>query len=380
MLLPLYQAHLENQLKSSELLLLELLIEVLQNIKEVSLEKIATVLPLPILFESRRKKVQRFLSLPSLNIETFWFGIIKNWLKEKFSPKLPIHLVIDRTIWSRKNLIMVSLVYDQRAIPIYFEFLPKLGSSNFSEQTKVISQILPLFKEYKIILLADREFCSVKLANWLREKKLMFCLRLKKNEFIEVKNGQPSALNTLGLKPGVSWFLEGVKVTKTQKIGGFNLAGKWRGRPREIVPLEGWFILTNLKGLAPAIASYKKRFAIEEMFRDFKSGGYNMEDTNVTGSRLISLILIMAIAYSSATFKGQQIKGIGVQKYVGRVKEYGRIQRRHSSFYIGLYGQTWVDFLDSCWGLVVKLMKLNRHKLEDYLRGQRAMNLILSTF
>ena len=69
-----------------------------------------------------------------------------------------------------------------------------------------------------------------------------------------------------------------------------------------------------------------------------------------------------------------------MQKYVGRVKEYGRIQRRHSSFYIGLYGQTWVDFLASCWGLVVKLMKLNRHKLEDYLRGQRAMNLILSTF
>ena len=70
MLLPLYQTHLENQLESSELLFVELMINVLQNIKEVSLEKIATVLPVPILFESRRKKVQRFLSLPSLNIKT----------------------------------------------------------------------------------------------------------------------------------------------------------------------------------------------------------------------------------------------------------------------------------------------------------------------
>ncbi len=59
MLLPLYQTHLENQLESSELLFLELMINVLQNIKEVSLEKIATALPIPILFESRRKKVQR---------------------------------------------------------------------------------------------------------------------------------------------------------------------------------------------------------------------------------------------------------------------------------------------------------------------------------
>jgi len=24
-------------------------------------------------------------------------------------------------------------------------------------------------------------------------------------------------------------------------------------------------------------------------------------------------------------------------------------ERRHSSFYIGLYGQTWVKFMDDCW-------------------------------
>jgi len=29
------------------------------------------------------------------------------------------------------------------------------------------------------------------------------------------------------------------------------------------------------------LAAYKKRFDIEQMFRDFKSGGYNLEDTNV---------------------------------------------------------------------------------------------------
>ena len=64
-------------------------------------------------------------------------------------------------------------------------------------------------------------------------------------------------------------------------------------------------------------ASYKKRFGIEEMFRDFKSGGYNLEETNVSGNRLISLLLVIAFAYSSATFRGQRIKSKGVQKYVG---------------------------------------------------------------
>ncbi len=37
--------------------------ELLQYIKEVSLEIIATVLPLPILFESRRKKVLHIFAI-----------------------------------------------------------------------------------------------------------------------------------------------------------------------------------------------------------------------------------------------------------------------------------------------------------------------------
>lgn len=146
------------------------------------------------------------------------------------------------------------------------------------------------------------------------------------------------------------------------------------------MPKEGWFLLTNLENLDLAIASYKKRFAIEEMFRYFQTGGYNLEDTNVSGNRLVSLLLIIALAYSSATFKGKIIKSKGVQKYVGRVKEYGRIQRRHSSFYIGLYGQNWINFMESCWGLITDLMKLNRNKLEYYLQGQKAMKLIISAF
>ncbi|MBF2063910.1 MAG: IS4 family transposase [Calothrix sp. C42_A2020_038] len=380
-MLPLfYQTHLKNKLEPSEFLFFNILINILQDIKEVSLEKLATALPLPILFESRRKKIQRFLSLPIINIKTLWFPIIKDWLAQSFTDNQPIYLVIDRTIWERKNLIMISIISDQRAIPVYFEFLPKLGSSNFDEQTKFISQILSLFKEYKIILLGDREFCSIKLANWLREEELMFCLRLKKNEFIEIEDDVWQELNDLGLKPGVSFFIEGIKVTKTQKMGGFNLAAKWKRKVGGTVPKEGWFILTNLDNLESAIASYKKRFDIEEMFRDFKSGGYNLEDTNVSGNRLISLILIIAFAYSSATFKGQIIKSKGVQKYVGRIKEYGRIQRRHSCFYIGLYGQIWVNFMESCWSLVTELMRLNLNKLEYYLKGQKAMKHILSAF
>jgi hypothetical protein len=39
---------------------------------------------------------------------------------------------------------------------------------------------------------------------------------------------------------------------------------------------EPWYILTNLGDLETAIMTDQKRFDIEEMFRDFKSGGYSL--------------------------------------------------------------------------------------------------------
>jgi hypothetical protein len=344
------------------------------------LESLATALPIPITFESRRKKIQRFLSLPSFKIDKIWFPIVTLWLETHFRSETIIHIVIDRTNWSNINLFMISVVWDKRAFPIYFELLQKLGSSNIDEQKAIISKVLPLFTNYKICVLGDREFCSVQLANWLEEEKAYFCLRLKRNEFVEI-DGVYLALNKLGLSPGVSLFWQGVKVTKQKNKGfkSFNLAAKWQRKILGVAPKEGWFILTNLDSLELSITTYKKRFDIEEMFRDFKSGGYNLEETNVSGERLIALILLIAFAYMNATSQGQEIKRKGVQKYIGRLKEYGRIERRHSTFYIGLNGHNWVNFRESCLKLVTELMRLNPNKQKYYQRGLRAMKLVLLT-
>jgi hypothetical protein len=62
---------------------------------------LAAQLPMPILFESRRKKIQRFLSLPNLTIEKVWLPIVKAWLKKTFTAKSVVYLVIDRTTWGK---------------------------------------------------------------------------------------------------------------------------------------------------------------------------------------------------------------------------------------------------------------------------------------
>ena len=373
-----YQKHLKSQLRLEDYLMLEILINLLQSIKKVRLETLATVFPFPILFESRRKKIQRFLSLPCLTIEMIWFPFITMWLETQLQAEQLVYIAIDRTRWQTINLLMISLIWNKRAIPIYFELLPKIGNRNFAEQKAAFLKVLPLLSKYKIVVLGDREFCSITLGNWLRDEKVNFCLRLKKDTFIQTEAGIWQPLNNLGLKPGVSFYLQGMKVTKSRGFKGFNIACKWKRKYLGLAPEEGWFILTSLESLSASILAYKKRFSIEEMFRDFKSGGYNLEATSVSGERLISLILLIAIAYTCATLQGEKIKQIGVQKYVGRVKESGRFEQRHSNFYVGLYGHTWVNFQQLCGDLVTRLMKLNRNKQKYYQRGQRAMKLILS--
>lgn len=124
----------------------------------------------------------------------------------------------------------------------------------------------------------------------------------------------------------------------------------------------------------------QKDFVLRKCARDCKSGGYNLEATLVSEQRLLTLILLIAIAYTSAIIQGKQIKRMGVQKYVGRVKEQGRTSRRHSTFYIGLHGRRWVDSMERYAETAADLMRLSPNKRKYYQQGDRAVKLIQSNF
>jgi hypothetical protein len=376
-----YSKHLTTCLNKSEYLMLIIVVQLLQLSKKVRLEELATRLPIPIIFQSRRKKLKRFLESRYLTIEGVWIPIVSQWIEKEFIPQQIIHIAIDRTQWGWINILMVSLIVNNRGIPLYFELLDHKGNSDLENQQEILSRVLPMLKNYKTVLLGDREFCSVELARWLNgQKKVYFCLRLKKSTYIEVEKETWIALKNIGLEPGTSLYYQGVKVTKTKGFVGGNVAGKWKGKYRGMTAEEGWFILTNLTSLKEAITSYQKRMGIEEMFRDFKKGGYDLERTKLTGHRLNSIILLITLAYSQTTIAGKVIKDKGVAKYVGRVKEKNRYSRRHSDFYLGLNGKDWL----LSWQLLSveaqALMQLSPQKRTHYQQGLRAISHIQSSF
>ena len=375
----LYSNHLNKEFNYSQYLILLIVINLLQKVKKVRLEELARSFPCPIQLRSRLKKLQRFLSLEQFKIERLWFPILQMWVNQEWEKEELIYLVIDRSQWRSINLLMVSLIYENRAIPIYFILLEGKGSSKLSQQKQVLEPVLKLLRDYKIVVLGDREFCGVELGKWLSsQQKVYISLRLRKNEYVELEERIWFPLTDLGLTPGMSVYYPGVKVTKSKGFKGFNLAAKWKRHYSGQSSQEPWFILTNLDSKSAAISAYSKRMGIEEMFRDLKGGGYNLEATQVQGERLIALIILITLAYSYSTVIGKTIKRKGVAQYVARPTEAQRTYRRHSSFSIGLNSINWLDSLTFFWDDMQKLISLTPHKKSYYRRGLRAATLIQS--
>ena len=112
------------------------------------------------------------------------------------------------------------------------------------------------------------------------------------------------------------------------------------------------------------------------MFKDCKTGGYNLESKKVSQKRLESLILLMAIAYTWSELKSQNLKAMEQRKYICHLKKMKRIQGRHSNVWLGSYGCLWLILLEFCLGLSTVFIQLHPDKQRFYQRGLNAVFLI----
>jgi hypothetical protein len=279
---------------------LSILIGLLNQYREVKIEKLATYFPLPILFESRRKHIQRFLILKSLSIVLIWFPIIKLIITQQFPVDFPLIIALDRTQWKDNNIFMISVIWHHHALPIYWNILSKRGASNLNEQKALIRPVLKLLNKYHIIIIGDREFHSIELATWLKKekqrtkKKIDFALRQKKDTFFHKGGKTYSKLSEIEIKKGVKQIKMGIKVTKKTGFSRNNV---------------GIYHRKNRKN----------------------------------------------------------------QKYIGRPEEKRRKTRRHSEFWLGLYGELWCDNYENYQEEIQIIMGLNTNKLVHYQQGLKAM-------
>ena len=224
--------------------------------------------------------------------------------------------------------------------------------------------------------MGTREFHSIELASWLQEGNVSFVFRQKQSTTFREKRREFQPLSSITIHPGIRQFYTDINLTQKAGFGRFNLAVYWKRKYRGKQEDEAWYLLTNLPDLTTAIRVYSQRFGIEAMFKDCKTGGYNLEGSFASPDRLVRLILLIAISLTSAWLHGQRTQLQRQQPYVCRSQEKNRSRKRHSNFWIGLYGQNWIVAFHECEIWVEELMNSIRNKQTFYRRGLQAMSLI----
>ena len=84
-----------------------------------------------------------------------WFPLVKEAISRQLKAGSQLIIALDRTQWKEYNVLMVSVIVQKRAFPIFWTLLDKQGASNLAEQQQVLRPVIRLLKKYKLIIIGS---------------------------------------------------------------------------------------------------------------------------------------------------------------------------------------------------------------------------------
>jgi hypothetical protein len=190
--------------------------------KTSKIERLAATLPLPIQQNSRRRHIQRFLNLKRLSVVLLWFPLIQQIINRHIAKGKQLIIALDRTQWKENNILMVSAIYLNRALPIFWILLDKNGASSLREQQIVLRPVIKLFKTHKLVIIGDREFHSVELAHWLHRQRVKFVFRQKQDTTFRQNRQKFKSAVSGGDISGNETIPTNITLTQKKGFGRFN--------------------------------------------------------------------------------------------------------------------------------------------------------------
>jgi len=294
------------------------------------LARIAGRVPVSASVRAALERLERFLKNPLID-PIRAYEPVALMLLSRFQGG-SVRIIIDATQLSgRVFMLFVAVAYRGRTLPLRWCMLDKNSvSSTSAEQIELLDGVATLVKDgTSVTLLGDREYGTVQLIEYCLKRKWNFCLRVKKTRVVTLADGTTTNVGALGLRRGERLFFSGVCLPCLKSGTPVQLACGWSALdPKD----EPWFLLTNLPADGHVLSLYRKRFWIEEMFRDFKEQGFRLECTHVREAERISRLLLgLCVAYVWLVNAG-----IWVSKRRLRRKIDHRRERQLSWFQIGM--------------------------------------------
>lgn len=257
---------------------------------------IAAAMPLTTKQESKIQRLRRLLDNPKLTAEAIYQPIVSqavNGLKRQ-----KVNLLLDRVVLNDKqNVLVVTLGFRRRSIPLVWRVLKHSGSSSLADQQELLAAAAALLpSSVRITVQADSEFRSQQLFEWLREREWNAILGIRGDILLTTdpdKAGQPLS-KLLPDRDSVAYLNE-VWLTE-ERCGPRNVLAWWDKNDRNELICYG--VMTNLPATWQTYQIGSRRMWIETVFRDWQSGGFELGKSGISDrERFTRLLVLVCLVY-----------------------------------------------------------------------------------
>ena len=264
--------------------------------RSVYLSRVAGKIPGSAKLLSITRRLSRLLGNSAICVREWYEPIARQWLEAQWYCLGEIRLIVDATkVGFGHQLLMVSLAYRKRAIPIAWTWVKHVrGHSDAIKQLALLNYVRTLLPLGAVVfMVGDCEFGSVEVLKWLDLWHWFYVLRQKADTCVWVKQYQEwKPFSSFVRRAGQSaWLGKGYLTAKA--IYPTSLLVHWQAGED-----EPWCLATNLPDREITLRYYQRRMWAEEMHGDLKKHGFDLEHTMLRDfMRLSRLMLAVALLY-----------------------------------------------------------------------------------
>ena len=194
------------------------------------------------------------------------------------------------------QMLMVSLRFGERALPLAWRMRKTQGAIGFAVQREALEAAAALLPEgARPLLMGDRFHGSPALINWCRDRGWGWRLRCKQDPLVFEQGGETTLADCFARG---EHMLRDIELTGKRARAHVAMIHE-KGHP------EPWIIAMSDPPTTWRAYDYGLRRGIETMFSDYKTRGFNLEDSQIERTdRLDRLILVLSIALYWAVSTG----------------------------------------------------------------------------
>lgn len=258
------------------------------------LTTLALGLPLPGQRENLIQRLRRDLKKERLQSDGCYQPLVRHLFAHWTGRE--VNLVMDRTdLEHRWSILTLGVAYRKRLVPLTWQIL-SFGGTGADDQITLLKRVqpdLPPLSQVRVHFYGDSEFRAVSLQQTCQRYHWHWQVGLKSDLYFCDQSGAWQPLAALSLQPGQRRYLNQVYLTQQHCFGPVNLIADWS--PNQDSP-RYWAL--DLLADAQAWRRGRKRFWIEPTFRDWKSYGFDLEQSQIDDPHRLQ-VLLLGIAWTT---------------------------------------------------------------------------------